>query len=178
MNINIITTAGVDEIYHGFRLSDGSIVKVRILDTGGQEQFDTVNSLYYRNADCCLLVYDITSVKSFEKIKNFYVKELKEKGNKIIKVILLGNKTDLKDERKISLEEGINLAHQNGYIFKETSCIDNYNVSDAFTTLIEMINNELIKNGSLLKKKKNKVITSINSENTPTKSGKKKNKCC
>ena len=148
------------------------------MDTAGQEKFDALNLSYYKRANGCLLVYDVTSKESFEKIKDYYVDKLKKNCKYIIKVILLGNKTDLKYLREVTQKEGADLAKENGFIFMETSCKDNYNVSDAFTTLIEMTNNELIKNGSLLKKKKNKVITSINSENTPTKSGTKKNKCC
>ena len=145
MNDFNLTTVGIDDFFKGYRLSDGSIVNVRIMDTGGQEIFDSIISNYYKEADCCLLVYDITSEKSFDKIQNYYIGKIKENCKSIIKVILLGNKTDLKDERKISLKSGADLAKENGFIFMETSCKDNYNVSDAFTTLIEMTNSELIK---------------------------------
>ena len=145
MNINSLLTAGLDDRFKGYRLSDGSVVKVRIMDTGGQERFNSIVEKYYRDADCCLLVYDITSEKSFEKIKNYYIEKIKENCKSIIKVLLLGNKTDLKEERKISQKDGADLAQKNGYYFMESSCKDNYNVSDAFTTLIEMTNNELLK---------------------------------
>ena len=140
-----MTTIGIDDYFNGYRLSDGSIVNVRIMDTGGQERFNAINEKFYKDADCCLLVYDITSETSFEKIKDYYIIKLKEKCKRLIKVLLLGNKTDLKNERKISPKEGADLAQKNGYYFMESSCLDNYNVSDAFTTLIEMTNNELIK---------------------------------
>jgi len=115
------------------------------MDTAGEEQFNSITESYYRKADCCLLVYDITSKKSFDKIKKYYVKRLKEYSNNILKVVLLGNKTDLKDQRKVSDIKGRDLALKNGYIFMESSCKDNYNVSDAFTTLVEMTNIELKK---------------------------------
>ncbi len=117
------------------------------MDTCGQERFESLISIYYKEADCCLLVYDISSEKSFEKIKKHYIKKIKDNCNNIKKVVLLGNKTDLENERKISKEEGVKLALNNGYIFMETSCKDNYNVSDAFTTLIEMTNREILKKG-------------------------------
>ena len=140
-----MTTVGLEDYFNGYRLSDGSIVNVRIMDTGGQERFNAINEKFYKDADCCLLVYDITSETSFEKIKDYYIIKLKEKCKRLIKVLLLGNKTDLKNERRISPKEGADLAQKNGYYFMESSCLDNYNVSDAFTTLIEMTNNELIK---------------------------------
>ena len=124
------------------QLSDGSMIKLRVLDTAGQEKFNAINENYYRQADCCLLVYDITSTDSFHRIKNYYVKKIKENCINIKKVVLLGNKTDLKNKRKVSQEEGRDLALANGYIFMESSCKDNYNVSDAFTALVEMTNTE------------------------------------
>ena len=113
-----------------------------MLDTAGQERFNSIFENYYRQADCCLLIYDITSKKSFEKVKNYFIGKIKEKCKKNTKVILLGNKTDLKDEREVSDDEGKDLADENGYIFMESSCKDNYNVSDAFTALVEMTNRE------------------------------------
>lgn len=115
------------------------------MDTGGQERFNCIIKNYYRLADCCLLVYDITSKRTFDKINNYYIGQLNENTDSIKKVILLGNKTDLKDKRQISTEEGLKLAEKNGYIFMESSCVDNYNVSSAFETLIEMTNAELKK---------------------------------
>ena len=100
-----------------YQLPDGSYVNCEIMDTGGQETFDSQNKIYFKRADCCLLVYDITNPSSFEAIKNHYVKEIKDNCKKNIKVILLGNKSDLKDQRKIFHEDGANLAEKNQYIF-------------------------------------------------------------
>lgn len=117
------------------------------MDTTGSEKFDTITSQFYQNADCCLLIYDITSKQSFERIKTHYIKEIKDKCKNFIKVLLLGNKKDLEKLRQVSIEEGVKLAEENGFIFMESSCQNNYNVSDAFTTLIEMTNSELLRIG-------------------------------
>jgi small GTP-binding protein len=92
------------------------------MDTSGQERYRSINENYYRNADCCLLVYDITNVKSFEECK-YYSTQIKERCKKNIKVILLGNKMDLEDKRKIDSKLGADLALKNKYIFMETSCL-------------------------------------------------------
>ena len=125
MDKYILPTIVFDASFQSYRLSDGSVVNVRIMDTGGQERYDSIIESYYKDADCCLLVYDITSEKSFDKIKDYYIGKIKENCKSIIKVILLGNKTDLKDERKISLKSGTDLAKENGFIFMESSCKDN-----------------------------------------------------
>ena len=79
---------------------------------------------------------------------------------KNIKVILLGNKTDLEEQREVSSDEGAGLALENDYIFMETSCMKNTNVSNAFETLIELTNIEEKKNQNLVinNKKKKKSI--------------------
>ena len=130
-----------------FQLPDGSYVNCEIMDTGGQEEFDAQNRLYYKRADCCLLVYDITRKETFNAIKDFYIKEINNNCIKDIKVILLGNKTDLKDQRKVTLKEGTKLASKHKFYFMETSCEQNFNVMDAFETIIIMTNNEMIKTG-------------------------------
>jgi len=54
----------------------------------------------------------------------------------------LGNKADLEKERKVPLKDGTALAEKNEYMFKESSCVKNENVADAFETLIEITNLE------------------------------------
>ena len=125
------------------------------MDTGGQETFNAQNKIYYKKADCVLLVYDITNIKSFNACKNYYITQINSECKKHVKVILLGNKTDLSDKRQVTKEMGTNLAKENKYIFMETSCEDNYNVSDAFEALIEMTNTDMLKRGKINKKQSN-----------------------
>ena len=145
---------------------------MRLLDTAGQELFNVINESYYRQADCCLLVYDITSRESFNRVKDYYIKKIKKDCKNILKVVLLGNKADLKDNRKVSDKEGADLALENEYTFMESSCVDNYNVLDAFTALIEMTNNELKKNNDIRSIKAKKI--SLSDDETV----KEKKKCC
>ena len=170
--MNKASTIGFADSFLGFQLSDGSIVNVRIMDTGGQERFEALNEKYYKDADCCLLVYAINSKASFERLKDYYIEQLNENNKSIIKVMLLGNKTDLEKEREISKEDGTNLAEKYGYIFKETSCVDNYNVSDAFSTIIEITNRQLCGTG---RKSSCFILKNKNNENED-KNGKKKKK--
>ena len=133
-----MTTNGVPQSFNNFQLSDGSLVNVAIMDTSGQERFRSLNSQYYKSADGILLVYDISNRASFDEIKDYYNEEIKEKCKPEIKVILLGNKTDLEEKREIAPEEGANFAAENNYMFMETSCLKNTYVADCFETLIEL----------------------------------------
>ena len=117
-----------------------------IYDTNGQEKFNAINKSYYKNADAILLVYDISKRLSFNKIKDYYCNEIKEIFGDNIPIILLGNKTDLVDQRQVSQEEGVALAVSHNYKFQETSALKNENVTDAFEALIELWNFEYQKN--------------------------------
>ena len=159
---------GISETFQTYQLSDGSLVNVEFLDTAGQERYRTLNNQYYRKADACLLVYDISNKITFQSIKNYYKREIKEKCKDDIKIILLGNKTDLEDQREVSSIEGADFAFENNYIFMETSCLENRNVADSFETLIELTYRE------------NLNIYANQSENTITIKSSQNNKkiCC
>jgi len=136
-----------------------------------------------------VLVYDITDSESFEECKNYYKKQISNICKKDIKVILVGNKADLKKNRKVLSEEGAKFAKENNYYFKETSCENNFNVADAFETIIIMTNNDMIKVGKLNLNEKIKLGDfkieegAGNDEESDNRIGtlsikKKKSKCC
>ena len=141
------------------------------MDTAGQERYRAINKIYCKSANCCLLVYDISDRKSFEDCKTYFNDVIKDKCQKNIQVIVLGNKTDLEEQRQVPSEEGANFSAENNYIFMETSCLKNKNVSDAFETLIEITDREVIKfERSNIK---------ISNENKNSKDKKdKKSSCC
>ena len=112
-------------------------MNVQALDIPGEEQYKSINETYYKKADCCLLVYDITDRRSFEECKNYYKTNLINKCKENVKIVLVGNKTDREKERVITPDEGVELALENDYIFMETSCFKNTNIQNAFSTLIE-----------------------------------------
>jgi small GTP-binding protein len=157
-------------------LSDGSLANVQIMDTSGQERFRAINQNYYRRADCCLLVYDITDIKSFEACK-YYSEQIKERCKKNIKTVLLGNKTDLESERKVPPEKGAAFSLKNNYIFMETSCKKNENVADAFEVLIETTHREIEKNKDKIEEDRMSVVID-KKDYINTNKQKKKNDCC
>ena len=138
--IEYLPTVGMEYYPVTYKLSDGNVINVHIHDTCGQERFNAITESYYKKGDGILLVFDITSQKSFDKIKDYYVANIREKCKKNIPIILLGNKTDLDDKRVVSQEEAIDLAVNEEFVYKETSCLKNENVADAFETIIEIWN--------------------------------------
>lgn len=136
----LTTLCGGERYTKVFQLSDGTFINCMILDTAGQERFDSLNLSYYRKADAVLLVYDVSQKSTFEKIKKFYVENIKDNCNEDIPILLLGNKIDKKNEREVTYEEGIELALKEKYEFKESSCLKNKNVVWAFEDLLERWN--------------------------------------
>ena len=103
--------------YKNIKLADNRILSLEIIDTAGQERFRAINIVYFKKADACILVYDITCRKSFDSCKYYYIERIKEYCKSDIKVILLGNKNDLEERRQVTEEEGKELAISNNYLF-------------------------------------------------------------
>ncbi|OIW13774.1 hypothetical protein TanjilG_31663 [Lupinus angustifolius] len=121
---------------------NGKEVKAQIWDTAGQERFRAVTSAYYRGAVGALLVYDISRRLTFDSIDR-WLNELHTHSDMNIVMILVGNKSDLKDAREVTTAEGTALAEAQGLFFMETSALDSSNVAAAFQTVVKEIYNIL-----------------------------------
>ncbi|CAG9813758.1 unnamed protein product [Phaedon cochleariae] len=119
---------------------DENYVTLQIWDTAGQERFKAMAPMFYRNANAALLVFDITSPTSFEGMK-MWVQEVKRNVEEAMVLCVVGNKTDLNDQRKVSREEAIEYSRSIGAIYLESSAL-----TDQGTGLIfEKIAQELLK---------------------------------
>ena len=110
---------------------DGKKVKINYYDTAGQERYNSINLTLLRKADGVILVYDITSQESFRKI-DFWIQELHNKNKDSKVLMLVGNKTDLDNERKVSFQQGEKKANEIGCPFMETSAKTNHNIKECF----------------------------------------------
>ncbi len=121
-------------------LNNGSMVKLHIWDTSGQERFRAMTNLYYRDAQVAILTYDITNESSFASI-DFWIEELKFKvENENMILCLVGNKSDVtQDERKVSTAKAKNFAQENNMIFYETSAKTGDGIKDLFVTIANKI---------------------------------------
>jgi len=125
-------TIGADFITKEISVDD-KLITLQIWDTAGQERFQSLGTAFYRGADACVLVYDITNDQSFKQIEmwrtNFLEQSSPEETEKF-PFLLCGNKSDLK-ERTVSTQDGERLAHQHNMIFYETSALEGTNVEAA-----------------------------------------------
>ena len=108
--------------YHNITINiNDKKILLQTWDTCGQESFKCIVNMFYKRAKLAILVYSIDNRKSFEGI-NFWLNELRINSSEQIKLILIGNKTDLDDQREVSYEEGKNFSQLNGFnFFSETS---------------------------------------------------------
>eukprot|EP00940_MAST-03C_sp_MAST-3C-sp2_P002052 g2052.t1 len=77
----------------------GKTIKLQIWDTAGQERFRSVTRSYYRGAAGALIVYDMTDRDSFSHLPK-WCDDARSLGNRNITVMLVGNKSDLKEKRQ------------------------------------------------------------------------------
>lgn len=85
-----------------------------------------------------MLVYDIAKSNTFQSVER-WLKELKDHADNNIKIMLVGNKCDLKHLRQVPTREGTEFSEKNGISFIETSALDATNVDNAFTRIITTI---------------------------------------
>ena len=151
-------------------------VKLQIWDTAGEERFRNITASYYKGGHGVLVVYDITERESFENLNSWLI-EIEKNANKNVYKLLIGNKCDLEEKRKVSYQEGKDFAESNGMKFIETSAKTASKVQEAF----ELLTNEIIKSNinkeKGLEKKENSKAVHLSAGGADI-SVKKKGGCC
>lgn len=146
MTIQLIQSHFVDEYdptiedsYRKQAVIDDKVSILDILDTAGQEEYSAMREQYMRTGEGFLLVYSVTSRTSFEELMTYYQQILRVKDSDYVPLFVIGNKSDLEDERQVSYEEGQSLAKQFNAPFLETSAKQNINVEESFYGLVRLI---------------------------------------
>jgi len=135
---------------------DTQPVLLDILDTAGQDEYSALREQYMKTGQGFILVYSITSPTSFEAATKFRDQILKMKNAQEVPIILVGNKSDLDDERAVTTDEGKELAGKWNCGFLEASAKSNTNVPEIFFELVTRVNKWRSSNpaGKAEKKKK------------------------
>jgi len=136
-----ISTIGVDFKIRTIDL-DGKTIKLQIWDTAGQERFRTITSSYYRGAHGIIVVYDITDAQTFASVKQ-WLSEIDRFACENVNRLLVGNKSDLKEKRKVETAQAKEFADSLGIPFIETSAKCASNVEDAFITMASEIKKKM-----------------------------------
>ena len=156
----------------------GKIYKIQIWDTAGNEQFRSITRTYYKNSVCAIVVYDISRRETFDNVIN-WIEDCKLNSPKSVFIILVGNKSDLEEDRQVTTEEGEEFANRYGIRFFETSAKNSININEIFSESIEFIVDRIKKkyydldNESCGIKRNYNSRISLNSQKTQ-----KKKECC
>ena len=121
-------------------LVDDTIVTLQIWDTAGQERFQSLGTAFYRGADGCILVFDVTNPKSFENI-DFWREEFLIRANPLnyesFPFAVLGNKIDIEGRRLVNTRRALAKTLSLNIPYFETSAKSSINIESAFHNLIQ-----------------------------------------
>ena len=133
-----LATIGLDFKQKNVNLENGKSVKVQIWDTAGQDRFKSITKNYYKGAHGIMLIYDVTTRRSFDNVRN-WIDTIKEEVSDKVNIILVGNKIDNNDNRQVTTEEGQEIANEYKLPFYETSAKTGDNIDKAFNDLITRV---------------------------------------
>ena len=160
-------------------LIDDQSVTLLLYDTAGQEKFKSLIPLYTNEANIILLIYDVSNKESFDNIGKWF-DSLNNINKEEVIFALVGNKSDLDYNRKVTKEEAELYAKEHNYIFQEVSALSGEGIQELFLNkLIDQIRTQFIQRGNNLtdlEEEKLKINIGKNSEKVKNK--KKKCNCC
>lgn len=149
---------------------NGKVYVLNIWDTAGQEKFRSMTKLFIKNSKIVILVYAIDSKVTFDGLRDFWLKTIKDSlGDEPI-IAIVGNKSDLFLNEEIKESEVREYAQNLGIRFSLASAKENPNEFILF--LESLLDDYLSKKGILVKTKTIKISDNQADEM------KKKNKCC
>ena len=116
---------------------DGYNCILEILDTAGQDDYQSMLETWINFGSGFLLVYSIDDMESFNEVKKKYDKLVLIKGKDVYSCILVGNKCDLGEElRKVPTKDAEEFAHNKGIPFLEASALNKINVKESFVKVV------------------------------------------
>ncbi len=141
--LNHLATIAID-----FRVKSldigGKKLKMQIWDTAGQERFNTLTTSFLKGADGIILCYAINDEKSFENVSKWML-QIRNYAPKDVKIVMIGNKMDLENERRVMKEEGQRVANNYDIPFFECSAKSSLNISELFNRIGEDVVDKLQK---------------------------------
>ena len=137
-------TVGFEFLTFNMKVND-KVIKLQIWDTCGQEIYKSLISNFYRNSSLAVLVYAIDNKESFTHVEN-WLNDLKSQANEDVRIFLVGNKSDLEEERKVTKEEGEKYKlDQHLDLFMETSAKTGQNARNVLIEAAKILYNDYLK---------------------------------
>ena len=165
-NQNYFSSTGID-LQNKIMNIKNKKVRIQIWDTAGQEKYKSITKNLFLKVMGTLVLYDITNEESFTKLKE-WVELIKEECGRHIKILIIGNKSDLESQRAIDKEDAMKYANEEKVQYIECSSKTGENVEKAIIVLSEKI----------LESTEISMDSSLMLDSTLLSSKIKKRKCC
>ena len=130
-------TIGLNILSHSIKFL-GNAVKFSIWDIGAQKYFKRFRKTYYLGAQAAFIVFDLTNRESYNNIIEWFNEIDEFLNTKELPIVIVGNKSDLKEQRVINYQEGVKITNKltemgvGTISYIETSALTGENVPDAF----------------------------------------------
>mmetsp|Transcript_100131 Transcript_100131/g.122543 ORF Transcript_100131/g.122543 Transcript_100131/m.122543 type:complete len:200 (-) Transcript_100131:884-1483(-) len=127
---------------------DNKCAIIHILDTAGQQQYSVLQSIWIREGDGFIIMFDITSIKSYKKALEIHMKIMQTLDVHTyddMAIVLVGNKSDKKDSRQININEPTKQSKLWKCKYIETSALNNINCNEIFHQCVREIRRLRIK---------------------------------
>ena len=168
-NEDIMTTIGVNLVFKEITLKNGKTIKLKLIDTAGQEKYKALAKSYFKNVDAVLFVFDLNDQNSFDYIKNWIdLFNDNHNGKEGIPKYLIGNKADQK--REVQKDVINEFLCKNKYKYFETSAKENNGINELFQELSEDLYTILLETGGKNRTHKTQTLNKF-------KRNKRKNDC-
>ena len=115
-------------------------INFEIWDTAGQEKYRALAKIFYQDSKITILIYDITRKDSFEALKNYWYKEVRDNSSQDVVLVLVGNKSDLYEYEEVTEEQAEEFAKSINAIYQQTSAANGSGVKELFN----MIGNKIL----------------------------------
>ncbi|MES1908499.1 MAG: hypothetical protein MHM6MM_001422 [Cercozoa sp. M6MM] len=127
----------IEDTYQRDVKVDDEFVHLEILDTAGQEEYSSLESTWYQQGDAFMLLFAITSLNAFDRVKYHHTKLLRAHEDKDqLPILLVGTKCDLEDERQVERSAAEELATEMDSVYIETSALTSTNIQSAFDEIV------------------------------------------
>ena len=174
------TTATINaSFFSKFKTINNHKINFQIWDTVGQEQYRSLNNLFFKNSHMCIIVYDITRPETFNNIKDYWYESVVTQGLDGIICCIVGNKSDLIEYENVDRNEVKEFCDEINAILKFVSAKDNYCIEELFNELAnKFIDSDFMKEimemeNQVEKKEENFCVNDNNMEKI-----KNKKRCC
>ena len=164
---NIKSTIGIAET-HIYGKIHGERIKIKIKDTAGQERFDSITKEFFQKSHGFLLFFDVTNKNARDRIER-YLQKIEEENGSTEEIILIGNKIDDNENRKMSKKDEKEYANEKGIKYYECSTKYGINVFEILNEIVfisynkykENIKNNIKRNPSIIKREEPSIFSNI-----------------